>query len=209
MSGLISEGSSAGSLARTGRRLKRGERGISHFVVISLVVALSITVSFLLYVVFSQNPSNFTVEILAAILGVVLVVTSVGVTIHFQNRAETERAYRVALFERKLGMYQELLNCIAVADNEGVTLKDERIEDIRDRSHTVALVASAELVSVLSNFVNRITRERRISSEKENDDTVREIIQAMRDDLQVVQGDVRQWVKSLVDKPEAVKEKPG
>ena len=40
---------------------------------------------------FSKHVSDLTIELLAAIIAVVLVVASVGVTIHFQVRSETER----------------------------------------------------------------------------------------------------------------------
>ena len=56
------------------------------FVVVSLVVALCFSVGLLLHTMFSRTISDFTTEILAAVLGVVLVVASVGVTIHYQSR---------------------------------------------------------------------------------------------------------------------------
>ena len=63
-------------------------------------------------------------------LGVVLVVASIGVTIHFQNRSEMERQFRVTLFEKKLDAYQRLFDCIARSDDDG-TVTPEELENIR------------------------------------------------------------------------------
>ena len=62
-----------------------GRRAASTFTVVVLAVALVITASILVHVLFANNVTDLTVELLAAIIAVVLVVASVGVTIHSQS----------------------------------------------------------------------------------------------------------------------------
>ena len=57
------------------------------FIVPILVLALVVTTSILLYIMFSRSITNFTTEVLAAVLGVILVVTSVGITILSANHS--------------------------------------------------------------------------------------------------------------------------
>ena len=172
---------------------------------IVLVVALVGTMSVLLHVMFQKNISSLTVEILAAVLGVVLVVASVGVTIHFQNRSETERQFRVTLFEKKLDAYHKLIDCIARSDDDGVVSPVE-LENIRNHSETVALVGGEELVETLAKFLEDIDEDGRVDAGLE-DDSFTSLIQAMRDDVAVVRkDDVRQHVAKIVG---AIKAKGG
>ena len=82
--------------------MNRGILGVTHGVIVMiLIVALVAVSSILLHVMFSRSLTDLAIELMAAALAVVLVVASVGVTIHFQSKAETERQYRVCLFENK------------------------------------------------------------------------------------------------------------
>lgn len=174
--------------------MQKGETA-TRFVVVILVVALVAAVSVLLHVLFSKSISSLTVEILAAVLGVVLVVASVGVTIHFQNRSEMERQFRVALFEKKLDAYLALLVCIARADDDGRIDDDER-EEIRNHSEMIALVGGEGLVGTLSRFNEGISKGHWLDAGA--DDSFTSLVQAMRTDLAVVDGDVSEFVDKLV-----------
>lgn len=175
--------------------MQKGETA-TRFVVVILVVALVAAVSVLLHVLFSKSISSLTVEILAAVLGVVLVVASVGVTIHFQNRSEMERQFRVALFEKKLDAYLALLVCIARADDDGRIDDDER-EEIRNHSEMIALVGGEGLVGTLSRFNEGISKGHWLDAGAD-DDSFTSLVQAMRTDLAVVDGDVSEFVDKLV-----------
>lgn len=170
----------------------------THFVIIVLIAALVVAVSFLLHVLFSKAITDLTVEILAAVLGVVLVVASVGVTIHFQQKAEKERQFHIAVFQTKLELYRELLDCIVVSDDDHVITSCE-IEKIRNMSRVVALVGSKELIETLASFVARTTKEGQLNpiNPKNETDTFQVVIQQMRKDLDVVEGDVKSEVQKL------------
>ena len=137
------------------------QKTTTHFVIIVLITALVAAVSFLLHVLFSKAITDLTVEILAAVLGVVLVVASVGVTIHFQHKAEKERQFHIDVFRTKLKLYQELLDCIVESDDDHVITPCE-IEKIRNMSRVVALVGSRQLLRTLASFIERITEERQL-----------------------------------------------
>lgn len=164
-----------------------------HFVIVILLVALVFTVSFLLKVLFDMSINELTVEILAAVLAVVLVVASAGATIHFQNQSEIERGFRIELFRFKVDMYRKLLKCIAAID-------DKEVEAVRNGARIVALVASPKLVETLAALVERLDKQRQLGSSADVAGTFRSVVQAMREDLDVVEGDVTDYFKLLVDK---------
>ena len=104
-----------------------GRRAASTFTAVVLTVALVITASILVHVLFANNVTDLTVELLAAIIAVVLVVASVGVTIHSQVRSETEREYRVQFFRQKLELYKDTIARVTRADDDG-WIDDHEIE---------------------------------------------------------------------------------
>lgn len=174
------------------------QKTTTRFVVVVLVLALVMAVSFLLHVLFSREITDLTVEILAAVLGVVLVVASVGVTIHFQHQAEKERQFHIDVFRTKLKLYQDLLDCIVKSDDDHVITPGE-IEKIRNISTVVALVGSKQLIGALASFMERVVREGRLSPKDPKDETgtVRAVIEQMREDLAVVEGSVEDEVQRL------------
>lgn len=174
----------------------------TRFVVIVLVIALVVAVAFLMHVLFSRAITNLTVEIMAAVLCVVLVVASVGVTIHFQNEAEKERQFLIEIFQTKLRLYRELLDCIMASDDDD-RITVEEVEQIRNRSSVVALVASRDLLDALAAFIERVSKEGQIKPKKDQQEgpgTYRYVIQQMREDLAVVEGDVEHEVRRLIAK---------
>ena len=49
-------------------------------------------------------------------VAVVLMVASVGVTIHFQKASEIEREYKVKIFEAKVNLYKSFLKEVTEYD---------------------------------------------------------------------------------------------
>lgn len=175
---------------------KQALKSSSTFAVVVLAVALVVTASILVHVLFSSNVNDLTIELLAAIIAVVLVVASVGVTIHFQARSETEREYRVELFRQKLKLYEDTIACIAKSDDDG-TIDDQEIEEMRNFARMTALVASRDLMKALANFITAVEETRTLTDE-DYTRSFRSVVDAMRTDLGVVEGDVREFVKVLM-----------
>ena len=114
-----------------------------------MVTALVVAVTFLFHVLFSRTISNLTVEIMAAVLGVVLVVAS------------------------------------------------------GNWSSVAALVASEKLLEALAEFIERVSREGQLKPKEDRQEdkgTYRHVIQQMREDLAVVEGDVKRQVGRLIAK---------
>ena len=172
------------------------KKSSSTLVVVVLAVALVVTASILVHLLFSSGVSDLTVELLAAIIAVVLVVASVAVTIHFQVRSETEREYRVELFRQKLELYKETLACITRADDDG-RIEAAEIEEIRNLARMTALVASKDLVESLAAFLACVENSGSVTRE-EDEGSFRRVLQEMRNDLDVVEGDIRQHVKQMM-----------
>ena len=100
------------------------------------------------------------------IIAVVLVVASVGVTIHLQVRSETEREYRVELFRQKLELHKDTIACVTRADDDGV-IDDHEIEEMRNYARLTALVGNRELVSALAEFVSAVEESGSITREED------------------------------------------
>ena len=182
--------------------MKQRSLSVTHgAVVLVLIVALVVVTSVLLHVMFSQSLTDLAVELMAAALAVVLVVASVGVTIHFQSKAETERQYRVCLFENKMKEYTRFLEVTAKSDDDD-EIEDQEIDEIRNQARVAAMLAERELVVCLADFVANLETTRKLHVENiESKGAFQQVIIAMREDLGVVDettDEARQAVRRLV-----------
>jgi hypothetical protein len=125
---------------------KNGDLGL-----IALSIIFSISAFLMLHEFFDKNISNFTIEILAAILGSVVVVGSTAIILRFQAQQEKETIFSSSLFERKLQIYESLLMSIFMADDDNRVTREE-VLDIENKIGLACLVANADLVSVFSQF---------------------------------------------------------
>ena len=190
------------------------KKGLNRLIGI-LVIGLLITVGALLHVLFSNDISNLSIEILAAVVGVVLVIVSVALTIHFQVEAEKDREFQVELFKTKVGAYQDFISKVIASDDDDC-IKDSEIEGIRNSAAILTLYASQELVKKIGEFLARLRAERKILLESQNGDdsgTFRGVVTQMRHDLDVADnGDsknskdpkdnFKEHVKKIIAKPE-------
>ena len=167
--------------------MNRGILGVTHGVIVMvLIVALVAVSSILLHVMFSRSLTDLAIELMAAALAVVLVVASVGVTIHFQSKAETERQYRVCLFENKMKVYTKFLEVTAKSDDDDKIEKNE-VGEIRNQARVAAMLAERDLVVCLADFVANLERTRNLHMEDpERKGAFQQVIISMREDLDVV-----------------------
>ncbi len=167
--------------------MNRGILGVSHGVIVMiLTVALVAVSSILLHVMFSRSPTDLAIELMAAALAVVLVVASVGVTIHFQSKAETERQYRVCLFENKMKVYTQFLEVTAKSDDDD-KIENHEIDEIRNQARVAAMLAERQLVVCLADFVDNLERTKNLYMEDpERKGAFQQVIISMREDLGVV-----------------------
>ena len=182
--------------------MNRGILGVTHGVIVMvLIVALVAVSSILLHVMFSQSLTDLAIELMAAALAVVLVVASVGVTIHFQSKAETERQYRVCLFENKMKAYTQFLKITAKSDDDD-KIENQEVDEIRNQARVAAMLAERELVVCLADFVANLERTRNLHMEDpKRKGAFQQVIISMREDLGVVDEtteEAKQAIRRLV-----------
>lgn len=160
----------------------------------------------LLHVLFSDDISNLTIEILAAVVGVVLVIVSVAVTIHFQVGAEMEREFQVELFRTKVKNFEDFISTVMKADDDDV-IKREEIEEIRNLGAKLSLFSSKELVQDVALFIDKLRHEETLalSNGPDGDEgTFRSVVTKMRRDLAVVddasEEEFKEYVRNIIER---------
>ena len=180
--------------------MNRGILGGTHGVIVMvLTVALVAVSSILLHVMFSRSLTDLAIELMAAAVAVVLVVASVGVTIHFQSKAETERQYRVCLFENKMKVYTKFLETTAKSDDDDRKIVNKEVDEIRNQARVAAMLASKELVVCLADFVANLERTRSLHMEdSKRKGSFQQVIISMREDLGVVDDETTPEAKQAI-----------
>lgn len=166
---------------------------------------------FIYFLLSHHEVTNFTIEILAVTIGVVLVVVSVGVTIRMQTQYELERELQVKLYDTKIELYRNLLSQIASADHDDLISQDE-IKMIRASARELSLLANENVLINISCFLwvlentkqedrdiyldnidgDGVLRDQFIQNVNVDDSqstiglgTIRRLVRVMRDDLEV------------------------
>ncbi|MBN1182678.1 MAG: hypothetical protein JXB49_10350 [Bacteroidales bacterium] len=208
-----------------------------HDIILVILAIIFCIVGFLfLREFFDKDLDNFSIEILAAVLGSVFTVAAMTVVIKMQARQETEKEFSARLFERKIQVYDEFLAMLFQLDDDNVLSEDE-IQDIENKIGEIALVANSRLVSVLSQFMLQIKiygcvyprsmnekqiqhfieyfdqnhhhlsiTKKHLKSQKHigfNDLFIAldEVIQGIRTDLSVVEGDIEEMLGHFIELP--------
>ena len=179
---------------------------LAKWIIILLSISVVIVTSVLIYVLFSTEASDLTIELLAAMVAVVLVVASVGVTIHFQNASEIEREYKVKIFETKIELYQSFVEEVTKFDDssgEGTEKIDQsEFDKLKNLARRIALLGSENLVSQLTEFLKNVAKYKdlHISGGVENDlGTFRQVLLELRSDLNVVGSEEPNKFKDNID----------
>ena len=179
---------------------------LAKWIIILLSISVVIVTSVLIYVLFSTEASDLTIELLAAMVAVVLVVASVGVTIHFQNASEIEREYKVKIFETKIELYQSFVEEVTKFDDtsgEGTEKIDQsEFDKLKNLARRIALLGSENLVSQLTDFLKNVAKYKHlhISGVVENDQgTFRQVLLELRNDLNVVGSEEPNKFKDNID----------
>ena len=190
-----------------------------------------------LHLFFKQGVSDFTIEILAATLGASFTVAAMMVVMKIQSRHEREGEFEKRLFDKKITMYQTILELVFRMDDDNIIEKEE-IEEVENKIGEAAMVASSNLVSVFSQFIVQLkmygTLYPRSMTKKQivhfvdyfnkhteylaliykdleiplKEDTFDEyfisldnVVQSIREDLSVVEGDIQEMLEHFVEMP--------
>ena len=208
-------------------------------VVLLVVGAMFLLVAFTsLHYLYAVKLPVFSQDMLSAALGAVLTVAAMALIMRMQSRSETEKDFLGSLFNDKLNMYSDFLSSAFESDDDNILDKDE-ISVLENKAGTISLIASRELVGVLSQFIFqlktfgcmyersltqiqrnsfvdmvksgelKLALSKRIQKEfPENNDlnqnlewyfvTLDDLVQAMRKDLSVVDGNIRSMIDNFV-----------
>ncbi len=186
-----------------------------------LLIAFLLAFIIIVFVVFqtlldNTNLSNFASNVTISVLGSVITITLMLILLQFQMRSEQEKDFRGRLFERKLDLYREFLVLIFSLDDDNVISKDE-IQEVENKVGELSLVASSDLIRVCATVVvqlksygvlySRSMTEKQLEHYRTTmgslDDFVSldQLVQAIRRDLSVVDGDVSQTIETYVGIP--------
>ncbi len=190
-----------------------------------------------LHLFFKQGVNDFTIEILAATLGASFTVTAMMVVMKLQTRHEREGEFAKRLFDKKIEMYQVILETIFKIDDDNIIDKEE-IELIENQIGVAAMVANSDLVSAFSQFVVQLkiygclyprSMDKRqighfvkyfnkhtnflaniyqnLNDPLENETfeeyfvSLDNLVQLIREDLSVVEGDIQEMLEHFVEMP--------
>lgn len=186
-----------------------------------LLIAFLLAFIIIVFVVFqtlldNTNLSNFASNVTISVLGSVITITLMLILLQFQMRSEQEKDFKGRLFERKLDLYREFLVLIFSLDDDNVISKDE-IQEVENKVGELSLVASSDLIRVCATVVvqlksygvlySRSMTEKQLEHYRTTmgslDDFVSldQLVQAIRRDLSVVDGDVSQTIETYVGIP--------
>lgn len=214
-------------------------KNLGDYIFIVLAIVFSFSAFMLLHEFFGRDINNFTIEILAAVLGSVIIVASMAIMLRLQAKQDKEREFSSTLFERKLQIYEKLLATIFEADDDNRISKSE-VQNVENQIGVACLVANEDLVSIFAQFTyqfkiygvlyfrsmttdqrehfiqfieHEITKDKfdsRLAFGKQylrvdpqtNPEayflSLDELIQGVRSDLAVVEGDIRRSVEHFV-----------
>jgi hypothetical protein len=181
-------------------------------------IALLLTFIVVTFLVFqalfeTEGMPTFAINIVTSVLGSVITIALMMLLLQAQMRSEQEKDFRGRLFERKLDLYREFLEMVFKVDDDNLITKDE-LQDIENKVGELSLVASADLIGVCSTFLVQLksygvmyTRSmlpKQIEHFEQHMGpissfvTLDMLVQAIRRDLSVVEGDVQATIERFV-----------
>jgi hypothetical protein len=211
--------------------------------IILLAIIFAVSGFIFLHEYYSKEISDFSVEIMAAVIGTIFTVSAMAILMRMEAAQEKEKEFSKDIFTKKIQLYEKLITAIFEMDDNDKIEKDE-VTDIENKIGIACLVAGENLVSVLSQFLIQLKLFGRISKEimhqdkyieqfithfQENPDHLADtkkalldnknkkrkelvienfeyffisldgLVQAVRDDLIQVEGDVKERVGYFVN----------
>lgn len=189
----------------------------SNVVIILLTVGLVFVTIVLIHNFFTLEPDALVVELLAATVAVVLVIVSVGVTVHYQSIREIEKEFKVELFRSKIQQYQKYILAVVECDDinhdhssdEKNQAINTSIENVQNITREISLIASEPLIKELSVYLEKIIKHKKIYFPEHGEGTFRHVLIEMRKDLNVDKNrneeEVAAHIRNMMDKGVTIK----
>ena len=206
----------------------------NELVIILLAIALCVIGIIFLEEFYNHNIGGLSQEIFSAVLASIFTVAAMTIVIKLQSKQEKEKEFASKVFEKKILIYQELLQILFKADDDNI-LDDSEIQSIENKIGEAAIVANSRLVSCFSQFMIQVkiygclyprsmnekqrehftdliqkngliseTKKRYVSNTKDFEKifvTIDDLIQGIREDLNVVEGNIKEYVSKFVSMP--------
>jgi hypothetical protein len=206
----------------------------NELVIILLAIALCVIGIIFLEEFYNHNIGGLSQEIFSAVLASIFTVAAMTIVIKLQSKQEKEKEFASKVFEKKILIYQELLQILFKADDDNI-LDDSEIQSIENKIGEAAIVANSRLVSCFSQFMIQVkiygclyprsmnekqrehftdliqkngliseTKKRYVSDTKDFEKifvTIDDLIQGIREDLNVVEGNIKEYVSKFVSMP--------
>ncbi len=99
--------------------------------------------------------SDLAFELMAAVMGSIVTVAAMAIMMKVQIQQDKEREFSTQLFEKKIDIYERLLQLIFTMDDDG-TIQREEIQAIENHIGSAALVANRDLVSSFAQFLYQL-----------------------------------------------------
>ncbi|SMF35614.1 hypothetical protein SAMN02745866_02260 [Alteromonadaceae bacterium Bs31] len=190
----------------------------------------------------SESGHPLVFELFAAVMGSIITVAAMALIMKTQIKQETHKEYASRIFEKKLEIYQSLLEALFSIDDDAV-MEDKEIHRVENLIGLACLVANKCMVSTMAQYMYQLkvygvlyfrsmspaqleafsqfindekgkpfelsklaTSKHAITQEtKENEIlyfvSLDEFIQAMREDLAIIDGDVKHDIEHFVRTP--------
>jgi hypothetical protein len=164
--------------------------------IILLSIVFAVSGFIFLHEYYSKEISDFSVEIMAAVIGTIFTVSAMAILMRMEAAQEKEKEFAKDIFTKKIQLYENLIIAIFEMDDNDKIEKDE-VTDIENKIGIACLVAGENLVSVLSQFLIQLKLFGRISKEiMHKDKFVEQFIAHFQENLDHL-ADSKKW---LLDK---------
>lgn len=183
---------------------------------IILYLLLFLLVSYLVFdwLLPIQTLPPFGVNVIVSILGSVITIALMMILMQYQMQSEERKEFKTMLFDKKLELYREFLGLVFKMDDDNMISRDE-VQEVENKVGELALVAGHDLVNICAVFIVQLksygvlyTRSM-VQKQKEHYEknigslhgfiSLDDLVQAIRNDLSVVEGDVSNVLEKFVN----------
>ena len=192
--------------------MKNKTRDLQLIIILLMFILVS-------YVVFDwllpiQTLPAFGVNVIVSVLGSVITIALMMILMQYQMQSEERKEFKTMLFDKKLDLYIQFLEMIFQMDDDNLISEDE-VMKVENKVGELALVASEDLIRVCATFIiqlkaygvlyTRSMTPKQVASYEKNIGNINdfvsldELVQAIRTDLSVVDGDVSKVLEAFVD----------
>lgn len=99
--------------------------------------------------------SPLAFELFAAVIGSIVTVAAMTIMMKLQLQQDKDREFSSQLFDKKIEIYERLLQLVFSMDDDGTITRDE-IQAIENQIGTASLVAHCDLVSIFAQFLYQL-----------------------------------------------------